>query len=907
MDRFGTRDYDWRRPPPQRSRASLSTWWTGIILLVLTVLIVGGTLRSLFVDWLWFDSVFYGQVYLRMILPRVTLFLIGLAIAVAVIGLNVWLAYRFAPRGFEESFVEDVTPETLRRIGLIIIIAISLFMGVVFAAIAGGAWDTLLLWQNGVSFGITDPAFNRDVSFYLFRLPAWKLLHGWVIGLLIAAALMAAAVYGLHFAMQRFMLVLTPTIRIHASVLAGLLFLLIAAGTWLGTFDLVTSPNGIVYGATYTDLNARLPLRYVTMALAVLAGVVAIGSALLARSFRPVIIATALWLIVSIAGAFYPALVQSLFVAPNELERESRYIAYNIEMTRRAFGLDRVEQLPFPAEPAVSREALTSHPETVQNIRLWDPRTLLTTYSQLQSIRPLYTFLDIDIDRYILTDRQRQVMLSARELDIARAENVNWTRERLQLTHGFGGVVSPVNEVLPEGLPVLWTRGIPPQSDILPISEDGARIYFGERTNHYVIVKTRVEEFDYPVGESNVTTVFEPDRGIRLASVFHRFMLAWHLSDLNILISQQIHSDSRVLMHRNIQQRIAKVAPFLRLDPDPYLVVHQGRLYWIQDAYTTASRFPYSQPVQGINYIRNSVKVLVDAETGDITFFLIDPNDPVAATWGRIFPDLFTPASEMPSWISGHLRYPEEMFKIQADRFLRYHVQDPRVFFIGEDFWTVPARRSQAGAEPLEPYYVTLRLPGESQEEFAIILPFTPRNRQNTIAWLAGRSDGAQYGQLRAYRFPSDDLVFGPAQIEARIDQDPTISQQIALWSQSGSEVIRGNLLMIPIGNSFLFVEPIYLQARDSRLPELTRIIAATGNRIAMEPTLVEAIDVIFGTRGATPPQTSTGTGTVPPTTQPPTSGQIPREELQRLLDETLRDLDRLRSRIEEIERLLEQ
>jgi hypothetical protein len=467
-----------------------------------------------------------------------------------------------------------------------------------------------------------------------------------------------------------------------------------------------------------------------------------------------------------------------------------------------------------------------------------------------------------------------------------------------------------VNKVTPEGQPELLTKDIPPVGDTIPISPDTAQIYFGELTSQYVIVKTSEDEFDYPVGESFAPTTYQPDRGIRLSNILRRFALAWDLGDTNLLISGRIGSGSRLLMNRSLRDRIGEVAPFLTLDADPYLVVENASLMWIQDAYTTSDAFPYSQPSGSINYIRNSVKITVDAITGDMVFYLVDEDDPIVRTWAKIFPDLFTPFDEMPASIRSHLRYPEDLFRLQSERYLKYHITNPDVFFIGEDIWNIPTEKFRQQEQPVEPYYVIMTLPGEEREEFVLILPFTPRNKQNTIAWLAGRSDGQFLGALRAYRFPTDTLVFGPAQIEALIDQDTGISQQLTLWDQSGSEVIRGNLLMIPIGESFIYVEPIYLQAETGRFPELKRVVVANGNKIAMESTFQASLDVVFGRRASTLPGAGQFTsGPTPAASPTPAPGAAaPTGELGDLLnqatdaaDAAQREINRLRDILDAI------
>ena len=864
---FRIGDGDLRSPIPLR--------WIGVAAAILVAFIVLSVAKGIFVDVLWFDSVGYAGVFRTVIISKIILFSVGFFITAIVLGANIWIARRLAPEGEEESFIEEVDPAAIRRIVTILLVAGTLFMAVIFGSVAGGSWATILSWLNGVSFGETDPQFNKDISFYVFDLPAFHLLQGWFLALMIVSTLGATAVYALSLSLQGFELNITRGMRIHLSILVGLILLLIAVSTYLSIFDLVSSPGGIVFGATYTDVNARLPVRYILLALAIIAGLVTIANGFLSSAgYRLPIFAFGLWAIAGIAGGLiYPSFIQNIQVEPNEREREEQFIARNIDATRRAYGLDMIDEQPFPAEAEVTLAELEANQATVDNIRLVDPRPLRDTFQQLQAIRPFYEFQDIDVDRYVLDGQTQQVMLAARELDVSRTE-ANWTRERLQLTHGYGAVVAPVNDEGTDGLPDLITEDIPPVSDLLPITEEGARIYFGELTNSYVIVNTNEAEFDYPVGEGNAETFYSEDQGIKLSGFIRRFALFWELNDWNLMISGQISADSRLLMNRSLIQRISEVAPFLVLDQDPYIVIQpDGTLIWIQDAYTTARDYPYSQPtnfrgVGTINYIRNSVKITVDAITGEMVFYRIDENDSVAATWAKIFPDLFTADAEMPAHIREHLRYPLDLFQVQAEVYRLYHITDANVFFIGEDVWNIPTEKFRQQEQTVQPYYVIMRLPGEEAEEFVLILPFTPRNRQNTVAWMAGRSDGTVLGSMKAFRFPTDDLVFGPAQIEARIDQNPGISQQITLWDQSGSEVIRGNLLMIPIGDSFLYVEPIYLQAESSRLPQLQRVVVANGNQIAMEPTFKDALRVVFGQQVSSLPGSVLG-GTATPTPTP--------------------------------------
>ncbi len=911
-------------PPPFDLNTSRNTQFPipnrilviGVVGLIL--LIVLSVLKGFYVDLLWFDSVGYDSVFWKSITAKTLLFLVGLFISILVLGTNIWLARKLSPQGPEQSFIEEIDVSALRKVVSVILIAATLLLAVIFGSVAGSSWQTILAWINGIDFaGRTDPQFGRNISFYMFQLPAYQMIQGWFLSLIVMSVLGSVAVYGLSISLQGFQLQITRGMRIHLSVLVGLIFILISIGTYLSIFELVLSEGGIIFGATYTDINAVLPARYVVVALALFAGLVTIANGFLSNNgYKLPLFAFSIWVIAGIVGgAIYPNFVQSFQVAPNEREREVSYIQRNIEATRYAYGLDEITNNDFPAEQSVTIEAIEANPKTLDNIRLLDPRPLRDTFNQVQAIRQFYEFTDVDVDRYVVNGEPRQVMLSARELDISGAQQRNWTQERLQLTHGFGAVVAPVNKVIDEGLPDFITKDIPPASEEIELSIEGSRLYFGEITDQYVIVNSNEVEFDYPLGEGNAETSYEADRGIKLSSFGRKLALAWDLGDTNILISSQINSDSRLLLHRNIKDRISQVAPFLILDRDPYIVIIDGQLKWIQSAYTTSNRYPYSQPRGNVNYIRDSVKIVVDAVTGDMTFYLIDEEDPVAGTWAKIFPELFTPNASMPSSIRDHLRYPLDMFSLQSNLYLRYHITDPNVFFIGEDFWNIPTERFFQQEQPVEPYYVLMTLPqvekvdNVTQEnlEFSLIMPFTPRNRQNTVAWLAGRSDGADYGSLVAYRFPTDDLVFGPAQIEARIDQNPGISQQITLWDQAGSEVIRGNLLMIPIGQSFLFVEPIYLQADTSRLPELVRVVVANGNAIAMERTFEEALDVVLGRTSSSLPEDNVIGGISSDNSQKETADIKPVSgDTNQLIEQARESLEDVESELSKLKRVID-
>jgi uncharacterized membrane protein (UPF0182 family) len=573
-----------------------------------------------------------------------------------------------------------------------------------------------------------------------------------------------------------------------------------------------------------------------------------------------------LWLVAAVlAGFLYPAVVQRLIVQPAELDRERPFIEHNIRLTRLAYGLDRIQEVLLPGEETVTPEEIAANPDTLRNIRLWDPEPLLATYNQIQSIRLYYEFVGVDVDRYTIDGQYRQVMLSARELSPDRlpAEAQTWVNRRLQFTHGYGVAMSPVNELTPEGLPTFLVQDVPPKG-VLNITRP--EIYFGEKVSEYVIARTRTPEFDYPKGDENVYASYAGNVGVSMGDFFRRLVFAIRFGDLNILLSDAIEPRSLILYHRNVAERVQKLAPFLLLDRDPYLVAADGALYWIADAYTHTDRYPYSQPYRDeanrtYNYLRNSVKAVVNAYDGSTTLYVADPDDPILRAWMRVFPGLFRPLDEMPASLRPHLRYPQDLFTAQADLYATYHMQDSRVFYNKEDLWTAPKEIYLKETVSMAPYYIIMRLPGEAEAEYVLIRPYTPPDKNNMITWLAARSDGEHYGNLLALRYPKDKLVFGPMQVEARIDQDPVISEQVTLWDQAGSQVLRGNMMVIPIGASNLYVEPLYLQAAESRMPEIKRVILVSGNRVVMQPSVEASLKALLGDAVAVTP---------PPETAPP-------------------------------------
>lgn len=836
-------------PGGKRHGSGGGRWFIAVVV-VLVAIGIGSIAKGIYTEWLWFGTLGFQSVYTKILGTRVLVFAIAFVVFAALFAGNIILATRLSPRGTAGGSSQPFLP-FLRRLSKAAVIALTIFLATMFGLAAQANWETILRFVHSQPFGVTDPVFSRDAGFYVFTLPFLSFIRGWLLTAVIFTLIAAAAVYSVSYGAQRRAFDSSRAVLVHAGGLILAISALVAMSYWLGVWELVFSPRGAVFGAGYTDMTAQVPAQWILLVMTLVLGALVLLS-LTRRRVRWAAYGLGLWVVLGIVvGQVVPGLVQRLQVEPNELELETPYIEYNIAATREAFGLNRIVEQDFAAQPMPSALAIAEAELTIKNIRLWDHRPLLDTYNQIQTIRTYYDFLDIDIDRYTIDGEYRQVMLAARELSKEKLPSVaqTWLNQTLQYTHGYGVSMSPVNEVNREGgLPNLWLRDIPTMGKIPVVRPE---IYYGEKTRDYVIVGTNTEEFDYPVGNTNAWTKYQGTGGVPIGSLFRRALYAWEFSDFNILISSQLTHDSRVLYHRQIRERVMHIAPFLSADTDPYIVILDGRLLWVVDCYTTSARYPYAEPLSnGVNYIRNSVKAVVDAYNGTVDFYATEPDDPILRTYAAIFPGVFQPLEVMPAGLRSHLRYPVDMFDIQASVYRTYHMQDARVFYNKEDLWAVPREFYADREQPIAPYYIIMRLPEEQTEEFLLMLPFTPANRNNAIGWLAARCDGTNYGSLLVYRFPKDRLIYGPSQIENRIQQNTEITEQLALWSRGGSQVIRGNLLVIPVGDSTLYVEGVFLQADTGGLPELKRVIVAAGDEIAMRETLDEALAAIFGIAG---------------------------------------------------------
>ena len=864
---------------------------------------------SIYPDWLWFGKLNYSSVFWTIFLSK---FGIGLGIwLLLAIMLSISLyVVSHSKRLFRPTAAKGPEGDFLAQVGIsgksvaFLFAAFALIITFIIASKGSYQWDMVLRYFHQRAFGVNDPVFNNDIGFYVFSLPFYLFVQNGLLVLVVFSALATIAWYIKKGAIQLTNLdeltqnkdkqMAMPKINIDPGAIkylilcGGIVVLLLAWGYRLKMFGLLYSSGGVAFGAGYTDIHVRL-IAYGTMIFVSLVFALFLFMNVFKTRIKSIWIGGGIWIgVIVLLTNVAPIVVQKIVVKPNELAKESPYIDYNIKHTRNAYNLNKINEVSFPVANKLTVKDISTHKTTIQNIRIWDKRPLLQTYRQLQSIRLYYDFNDVDVDRYQIKDRYTQVMISARELAVDRlpAQANTWVNKHLIYTHGYGLASSPVNNVTSEGLPDLIIKDLPPKVDF-DRKIDHPEIYYGEKTGGYVFVKTKTKEFDYPKGDKNVYTNYRGAGGVPITSLVRKVLFSFEFLDPQIIFSNYLGPESRIMYNRRIDQRVRAIAPFLDYDSDPYLVVSGGRLYWIQDAYTTTNMYPYSTRSfgyfnRGLNYIRNSVKVSVDAYNGDVSFYAIDEKDPIIRTYSSIFPGLFKPFNKMPDDMKKHIRYPKDMFKVQANIYRTYHMKDVQVFYNQEDLWQIPDEIYGNSRQKMEPYYIIIRLPREKSEEFVLMTPFTPSKKDNMIAWLAARCDTPSYGNLIVYKLPKEKLVFGPMQIEARVDQQTYISKELTLWGQRGSNVIRGNLLAIPICDTFIYVEPVYLEAKKftselpqpvrperkglrrsqqgntgispqagnqgvAALPELKRVIVAFGNRVVMKKNLETALYSVLG------------------------------------------------------------
>jgi uncharacterized membrane protein (UPF0182 family) len=834
----------------------------GIVAGLFLALILVPWLASFATDWLWFKEIGFQSVFATSLVWRIGLFLIGGGFAFGYIYGNVRVA-RGTGTGFPVLYVnrgDGVSVDVSRMLTRLFLPA-AIVLAFLTAVSASASWLVVLKGFNGVPIGTRDPLFGRDISFYLFRLP---LISG-VLGTLITLTFLSIVAVTVMYWMRNDITLpprrasAKPRAARHLGVLVVVLFVLLGLSLWMvDSANLLYSTTGPLLGASYTDVHVTLPGLYVSAIAALLAAAWVAAGMVRGKLVWSVITATVFYVVVSVvARGVVPAAYQKLVVSANELSRESPYLRNHIDATRKAWGLDRVESRDLSGEVQLTMAEIKANAATVDNIRLWERPLLKQTFSQLQEIRTYYDFVSVDDDRYTIDGRYRQVHVAARELNSESLPTRTFINERLTFTHGMGLTMAPVNQVTTEGLPVLFIKDLPPVSTI-SIKLTRPQIYYGELTNDYVFVGTKQKEFDYPAGEANIYTNYTGRGGVAIGSFIRRVLYAFQLGSLKILLSDDIRGNARILYHRNVMDRATSAMPFLEFDNDPYLTINDaGQLKWILDAYTASDMYPYAQRTNdGTNYMRNSVKVVIDAYDGTVDAYMADPNDPVVQTYAHIFGPIFKPLREMPADIRRHVRYPGDLFRVQTALHATYHMLEPQTFYHREDQWQIPGGLAKGTNDNPFMRHIIMKLPGEKNPEFIFMTPFTPRGKDNLAAWMVARMDGENYGKLSVYRFPKQSLVYGPKQIANRINQDTEISRQLTLWDQRGSEVIRGELLVIPIEESLIYVQPIYLRAEGGTIPELKRVVVAHENRVVMGETLEEGLDALFGAGASRPPAT---------------------------------------------------
>jgi len=845
--------------PPSLRRIAL-----GIIALVFVALIVVPWLASFFTDWLWFKEVGFRTVFATSLVWRIGLFFVGGAFAFAFFYGNVRIA-RGAGSGFPVLFINrgDGVNVDVSRLFTKLFFPAAIVLSLLTAISLSAWWLTLLKGMNGVALGARDPLFNRDISFYLFRLPIISGVLSTLITLTLLSFVATAAMYWLRneITLPPRRASAKPRAARHLGGLLVLLFVLFAIRTWIvDTSGLLFSTTGPLIGASYTDVHIALPGLYVCAVVGILAAVWVAFGIVRDKLVWSAVSATVVYVVVSVlARGIVPAAFQKLIVSPNELTRETPYLRRHIDATRNAWGLDKVEGRDLSGEVQLTMANIKANAATVDNVRLWERDLLMQTFKQLQEIRTYYDFVSVDDDRYTIDGRYRQIHIAARELNSESLPTRTFINSRLTFTHGMGVTMAPVNQVTSEGLPVLFIKDVPPVSTV-SVKLTRPQIYYGELTNEYVFVGTGQPEFDYPAGDQNIYTKYTGKGGVPIGSFLRKVLYAFQFGSLKILLSDDIKGSARVLYRRNIMERATTALPFLDFDNDPYLMITDaGELKWILDAYTTSDAYPYAQRTpDGTTYMRNSVKVVIDAYDGTVDAYIAQPNDPVVQTYAKIFGGIFKPISAMPADIRRHVRYPGDLFRIQTALHATYHMTEPDAFYHREDQWQIPGTINKVTNENPFMRHIIMRLPGEKDPEFIFMTPFTPRGKDNLAAWMVARMDGENYGKLSVYRFPKQSLVYGPKQIGNRINQDTDISRQLTLWDQKGSEVIRGELLVIPIEESLIYVQPIYLRAEGGSIPELKRIVVAHENRVVMGETLDEGLNALFGSGAAAQARAST-------------------------------------------------
>jgi uncharacterized membrane protein (UPF0182 family) len=873
------------RPPPRRRRK------LGLAVVIAFALLVlfFPTLVRLLAEWPWFAAIGYERVFGTRLVASALLGVVTGVFAFVVLYANL----RFAQRGVvPKPVVLQMNAQTpavdvtglVRRLALPAALGLALLFGLATST----GWLPLLQFLHRTPFGATDPVFGRDLGYYVFTVPVLTGALAILTTLGVLALIGCTALYVLRgdVILYRKSVTIEPSARVHLALLLAALFVLTALRVYFVRLPgVLYATTGPLVGASYADLHGTV-IGLKLAGLAALAGaVLVILGARSQRLARNALWAIAIYVGVSFVGVIaYPALLQRLVVAPNELAKETPQLRAHIAATRRAWDIDDVVTRDLSGEARLTERDIRNNRPTIDNVRLWDRDPLLQTFGQLQEIRTYYDFVSVDDDRYIIDGQYRQVLLSPRELNSGSLPTRTFINERLTFTHGMGLTLGPVNEVTEEGLPVLFIKDLPPASSV-SLEVRRPEIYFGELTDSWVFANTGQQEFDYPSGDENIFGSYKGSGGVRVGGLLRRLVFAAYFRSLKVLLSSDIRSDSRALYIRNIRERARMALPFLRFDGDPYLVVDDaGRLRWILDAYTATTRYPYSQGLRnGINYMRNSVKVVIDAFEGSVTAYLADPDDPLIRTYAKVFPGILEPLDSMPADLRAHIRYPEDLFRVQSDLYATYHMAEPQIFYHREDQWQKPVLSIAPERTELFLRHIVMRLPGERQAEFILMVPFTPRGKDNLASWLVARNDGQHYGQLVVYRFPKQSLVFGPTQIVNRINQDTEIARQVSLWDQGGSQVIRGNLLVIPIEESLIYVMPLYLRAQGGRIPELKRVVVAHENRVVMEETLEEGLARLFG------PGAGAGAGRAPERVAAPSAGGQRAADLARRANEAFR------------------